>query len=460
MAIASLSRDLLSMQAHAGSGHEENDLFAAQDQRMQYIDINMTPLARLERHSLRSRALLPANGVVLPPGFERSPTVAALGSDRPSRVGLLRRGRALALPMPHHWLASQPLSSKSRRGQASPQAIATELKPQGTMPQYAHSSVVTHPVQIYPVQSHHAQIAACLVEHHWPLEAGAVLGLAFDEPAYGEDGMVWGGEFFRADYHQVQRLATLKPVPLLGNERAIAEPWRNTYAHLISAFDWDDVNAVYGQLELIQFLHAQPRILLNQLMITGAQAPKTSSVSRWFDAVAAAIGLHREAADYGGQGGDALEQCIQPTDWIRAERSPYPFSVDKMRLRTGQRLPYLDPRSMWHALLEDLSQGESMGLMAARFQVGLGHAIADLAMELAQAQGLTHVALVGSMVHYPRLTQLITQRLIDSGYPVLAAPRRSPDAQVLLGQLAVGAARTLNVASAETLIAQEAVICS
>ncbi|TVQ22161.1 MAG: hypothetical protein EA367_04615 [Leptolyngbya sp. DLM2.Bin15] len=427
---------------------------------MQYIDINMTPLARLERHSSRSKPLLPAGGVSLPPGFERSPSIVALGSDRPGRVGLLRQGRALALSIPHRWLAPQPLSSAARRGRAYPKAIATALKSHGTVPQYAHSSVVTHPVQIYPVQSHHAQIAACLVEHHWPLDAGPVLGLAFDEPAHGEDGMVWGGEFFRADYHQVQRLATLKPVPMLGNERAIAEPWRNTYAHLISAFDWDDVNAVYGQLELIQFLHAQPRILLNQLLITGAQAPKTSSVSRWFDAVAAAIGLHREAADYGGQGGDALEQCIQPADWSLAERSPYPFSVDKMRTRTGQRLPYLDPRPMWHALLEDLSQGEPISLIAARFKVGLGNAIADLAMELAQGQGLTHVALVGSMVNYPRLTQLITQRLISSGYTVLKAPLRAQAAQVLLGQLAVGAARTLNGASEETLIDPEAVICS
>ena len=49
---------------------------------------------------------------------------------------------------------------------------------------------------------------------------------------------LWGGEFLLADYRAAQRLATFKPVALLGGAQAMREPWRPLYAHLMAAMSW------------------------------------------------------------------------------------------------------------------------------------------------------------------------------------------------------------------------------
>jgi hydrogenase maturation protein HypF len=411
---------------------------------MEYIDDISLPLSPQGRGgtSTGNRHRLPPMGVKLPPGFERSPQVVAVGRDRMPVVGLLRRGRALTLPASYDWHPADLTSTMARPGRANPTAIALDLKPRSALPQYPCSVCIGQPMQLYPVQTHHAQLAARLVDHGQALQDGPVLGLILDEPTHGTDGTLWGGDIVRVDYRRLQRLATLKPIALLGHERTMAEPWRNTYAHLIASFDWDDVQAAYGDLEIIQFLHAQPRMLLNQLLITGRKAPKTSSVLRWMEAVAAAL--------YPGQGGIVEGGSLSDGAWDAGMRSPYPFGLDRLR-SAGQSLPYLDPRPMWYHLLEDLSQGEPLDVMAARFQVGLGNAIATLAIELAQQQGLNQIARVGHLdQRYPRLAQHIDHQLTTAGYTVLSPSSRSPDLQLILGQLAVTAARLLALPSETT----------
>jgi hydrogenase maturation protein HypF len=326
------------------------------------------------------------------------------------------------------WLLSRNPKVSSRR-LAYPAAIAVDRHQESHSARQGQVFAETYPATVHPIQYHHAQLAACLVDHHIPRQTAPVLGLVFGDAGYGDDGTLWGGEFFIGDYAHVQRVATLKPIALLGGDDAIAEPWRSTYAHLISAFDWDDMQAVYGHLDLLQFLRDQPRAELNRLWVTGLNTPRTTSVHRWFEAVAAALGG---------------EPSIQPQDWEMAERSPYPFEVDTMRTRQGQRLPYLDPRSMWYSLLEDLSQGESIQLMAARFQVGLANAIASLALTLANKASVSTIALTGAMFDRSPLRHRVQRHLEASGCRVLSGSSHTQEVDIMVGQLAIAAAQTLH----------------
>ncbi len=45
--------------------------------------------------------------------------------------------------------------------------------------------------------SDHADAAACLAEHQWPLEGGDVIALTLDGIGMGENGALWGGECLR-----------------------------------------------------------------------------------------------------------------------------------------------------------------------------------------------------------------------------------------------------------------------
>ncbi|MFX8984414.1 carbamoyltransferase HypF, partial [Acinetobacter baumannii] len=84
-------------------------------------------------------------------------------------------------------------------------------------------------------QHHHAHLAACLAEngvtaHDDELEP--TLGIVLDGTGLGTDGTIWGGELLLGGYRSFERVGHLVPVPLPGGERAVREPWRNTYAHL------------------------------------------------------------------------------------------------------------------------------------------------------------------------------------------------------------------------------------
>ena len=66
-----------------------------------------------------------------------------------------------------------------------------------------------------------------------------------------------------------QRLATLKPVALLGGAQAMREPWRALYAHLMAAMTWTELTLNFAELPLHGWLAAKPRATLDAMAARG-----------------------------------------------------------------------------------------------------------------------------------------------------------------------------------------------
>lgn len=280
------------------------------------------------------------------------------------------------------------------------------------------------------VLRHHAQLAACLGEHGWPLQGGPVLGIVLGDPAPGDDGTLWGGEFLHADYQRVTRLACLKPVALPGGERAAQEPWRHTHAQLMAEMGWARFEQNFWQLGLYRFLAAQPRAELDRLLADPLRAPRCGSAAQLFDAVAAAIGLCRERQAHDGEARLRLQACVTDADLDESPELDYPFATP--RLDRGRGLPYIEPLAMWQALLGDLILDTPPSLMAARFHRGLARVIVSLAVQLARGRGLRTVALGGGVFQNRVLTERVLQGLRDHGLqPLLPSLWPSDDAQGL-----------------------------
>jgi hydrogenase maturation protein HypF len=230
---------------------------------------------------------------------------------------------------------------------------------------------------------------------------------------------------------------------MIGGEQAIYQPWRNTYAHLMSAFEWEELQRHYGDLELLEFLQRQPRLLLNQMLVQGINSPLASSCGRLFDAVAAALNLCRERCSYEGQAAIALETLAEEflateNGPIDAEQFAYSFTL------THAPIPVLESRPLWQALLTDLQQDATKPAIAARFHFGLAKAIVQTVRTLQQRHSFTHVALTGGVFQNCLLLQQVQQQLTALDFTVLNHSLVPPnDGGLSLGQAAIAAARSL-----------------
>ena len=320
-----------------------------------------------------------------------------------------------------------------------PETLAADRHPEYLSSKLAREWSVREALPLIEVQHHHAHIASCLADNDVPLDAPPVLGIALDGLGFGDDGTFWGGEFLLADYCDFERVASFRPVAMIGGAQAMREPWRNTYAHLAAAFGWADYSQEYGALELTRFFENKPLATFEAMLKRDVNCPLASSCGRLFDAVAAAIGVCREHAGYEGQAAIELEALAQPLEQV-AEEDAYPF-----RIVDCERFPCLEPEPMWRALLGDLLAHTPPAVMAARFHKGLAQGVVAMVSRLSErAVREPTIALSGGVFQNKILLEEVAQRLRGNGRTVLTQ-RQVPanDGGLSLGQAAIAAARSL-----------------
>ncbi|MEA5583142.1 carbamoyltransferase HypF [Nodularia harveyana UHCC-0300] len=394
----------------------------------------------------RARGYAPAP-MILPPGFEEVTPILAMGSELKNTFCLLQNNQAILsqhlgdLENAAAFHAYQDtLNLYLNLFEHQPEAIAVDKHPEYLSTKLGKKLADVNQIPLYQIQHHHAHIAACMAENHIPLNSAPVLGIALDGLGYGEDGTLWGGEFLLADYRQFQRLATFKPVAMIGGEKAIYQPWRNTYAHLLSADIWDESQQKYPELEIIKLLQQQPLKLLKQAVEQGINSPPASSVGRLFDAVAAAIGIYPEECSYEGQSAIAIEALVDSRKLNNyKETLNYPFS-----LNFSDSIYYIDSRPMWQALLQDLQKQINPSEIALKFHQSLAQTIVNVVKLICQENLINQVVLTGGVFQNSILLTQVSQNLQSLGINVLThSLLPSNDSNISLGQAIITAAQLI-----------------
>ncbi len=399
-------------------------------------------VAKQPRLLRRARGYAPAS-ILLPAGFATSPALVALGGELKSTFALLQDGQALLSA--HLGDLEDARTAREYRHTLAlyhqlfdhqPQAIVVDQHPGYRSTQLGRQWAQERQIPLIEVQHHHAHVAACLAENGWPRDGGSVLGIVLDGLGYGADGTFWGGEFLLADYAAYQRVGHFTPVAMPGGTQAILQPWRNLWAQL-HRLGWEPIAPAFADLELMQFLQQQPLAALTTMLARALNSPLTSSCGRLFDAVAAALGCHREHIQYEGQAAITLEALTPPE--LLATVTPYPFE-----LKLINAIWQLDPAPMWWALLHDLQRGDSPGIISARFHQGLIVALAQLGTLLcAQHPHVRAVALSGGVFQNRLIFSGLLTRLQQAGIQVLTHSQvPTNDGGLALGQSVIGATRT------------------
>jgi hydrogenase maturation protein HypF len=407
--------------------------------------------ARLLR---RARGFAPAP-IRLPDGFAGAPELLAMGAELKATFCLIRDGEAI-LSQHQGDLEESATYDDYRKNLAlyrnffghEPQAFVIDPHPEYRSSKLARQCVRNEALPLIEVQHHHAHTAACLAENGYPLAGAPVLGLVLDGFGWGEGGSIWGGEFMLADYRHYRRLATFKPVALLGGDQAAREPWRNLYAHLMADIGWPAFAMNFSELELFTFLSSKPRSMLNAMLENGINAPLASSCGRLFDAVSAALNLCRDRQAYEGEAAAWLEAIVDEKA-LRCEDDSlcYPFTIPVLR---GSGLPYVEPLAMWNALLGDLILRTPAPIIAARFHKGLAKGLVGMTRKLAAGDGCSAprfqaVALSGGCFQNKILLEEVVGRLQAENFTIFThAQVPAHDGGLALGQAVVGAAQLID----------------
>ncbi len=330
---------------------------------------------------------------------------------------------------------------------ASPNVVVCDLHPDYASTRHAERLSVALGVPLLRVQHHHAHAAACMAERELQ---GPALGFSWDGTGYGTDGTVWGGESLWCEGAEFRRVAHLRTFPLPGGDAAAREPRRSALGLLFEIF-----GRRAAQYAAEWFAPNELGTLLTMLS-QGIHSPRTSSMGRLFDAVAALCGLP-PTISFEGQAAMALEYAAdekEPASYTFVLASPKSVPNSRgltapgetaAKLRRALPAGYsptvddgliLDWAPMIESVLADRAAGVPVAKISARFHNTLADMALAVARRVASAYGGAPIVLSGGCFQNALLTSRVCGRLSAAGFSVYTHRRVPPgDGGIALGQV-------------------------
>jgi hydrogenase maturation protein HypF len=262
------------------------------------------------------------------------------------------------------------------------------------------------------IQHHKAHFAAVLAENNLLHKESSVLGFIWDGTGYGEDHQIWGGEVFRYDQGELERILFLDYFPQILGDKMSREPRLSAISllkdhpkstdmlsHYFSAMEWD-----YYQ----KMLSKEDHLL-------------TSSMGRLMDGIAALLGIC-VINTYEGQAAMELEVLARGYSEDVTEYYPLPVRYNR-----------IDWRPMLDEMISDITDKKEKGFVAKKFYGSL----VRLVEQVSDIFDINNLAFSGGVFQNALLVEMITDGLSGSK-DLYSHQQLSPnDECIALGQLAL-----------------------
>jgi hydrogenase maturation protein HypF len=266
--------------------------------------------------------------------------------------------------------------------------------------------------QLLRFQHHKCHVASVIAEQRL---RGVVIGAAFDGTGYGDDGTVWGGEFFvcsdKMQEKDYRRAGHLQTVRLTGGDEGARNCLAMYYGYLHAA----------GVAPLNEDMK-----LVSAALDSGINAVGSSSMGRLFDAASAALGICTYN-DYEGQAAIELENAA-----ARAARA-WPLHLEISA--DGGELIGDGP-----ALIRDVRAAAVSGApveeVALGFHIAISRFVAEMCRLTAQSLDVSPaVVLTGGTFQNGILLEETARLLEEDGFEVYTNEKvPSGDGGISLGQ--------------------------
>ena len=254
------------------------------------------------------------------------------------------------------------------------------------------------------VAHHKAHVASVIAEHHL---LGDVLGVAFDGTGFGDDGTVWGGEFFLFTEKDIKRVGSLKPVLLTGGDQGAKNALSSMYGYLA------DARYLKSKSTVVEMDKLTLTIKANEMKINRV---KSSSMGRLFDAISAYLGIC-DNNGYEGQAPMELE---------------YVASMAECAAKLS--IPVENNQGVASALFEQIDNALKVHSVA-EVALGFHYAVADFILQICQQNSPKQVVLSGG-TFCNRILLSRTEKILESAGFSVYHNEQVPctDAGLCLGQ--------------------------
>lgn len=297
--------------------------------------------------------------------------------------------------------------------QANPVVAAHDLHPDYITTRFAQGLGI----ETVGIQHHEAHLASCLAENNY---GGDVLGLVCDGSGYGQDGAIWGFEFFACKNGFFKRVAHLEYVQCLASDGMALRPDRMALLYLLQQGEFEDEKRLARYLKLPEGEGA----LYKRLLASNQNCILTSSCGRLFDAAAAILGICA-VNRYEGEAAMRLEAlCSERTE------DYYPYSI-----AAAESMKVFSVRKMWPLVMKDLEKKRDKGYIAAKFHHTVEKMIIETFKVLRLETGISTAALSGGAMQNAFLLSGLLNSLEKEGFIVLIHRQVPPnDGGLSLGQ--------------------------
>lgn len=302
---------------------------------------------------------------------------------------------------------------------AEPRIFVCDMHPEYLSTKYAEKNKNI----VMKIQHHHAHIASCMTENDLDED---VIGVALDGTGYGDDGNIWGGEFFISNLNEYKRYTHFEYFPVPGGNKAIEEPWRIAISYLYKVYQnkFEELN-----IPFLKNINRDKILLIKQAINNKINCPLTSSAGRLFDCISALLGLCYNSS-YEAEAPMKLEALIE-----NGISDSYNFLIKDTIL--------LD--DIIKGVVNDILKCTNNGIIAAKFHNTITNIINEVVNIIRKEFNFNKVVLSGGIFQNKYILGKIEKQLKKNNFHVyshLAVP--SNDGGISLGQLAIAAKRRAN----------------
>ena len=246
-----------------------------------------------------------------------------------------------------------------------PGVIIADMHPGYFSHEYAKELAEKYGTGLQLVQHHKAHFAAVLAENDLIHTKTPILGVVWDGTGFGEDGNIWGGEFFKYENHEMTRCGQFDYFPLIAGDKMAIEP-RISALCAVSGLvpECDTINEKFTGTEWNVY----------QSLIQGTRL-FTSSVGRIFDAVASLLNIG-DKQTYEGEAAMYLQALAE--EYVNENG----FVMDGSYFKEKTAYNNIPTTALMQGILQDIKTGKPKSFIAAKFHYSLVSLIEPIAVSL------------------------------------------------------------------------------